>query len=109
MVEVAANPVSRYGLVNWHSGFGSTSKSPRKIVPKGRPLEVLQFAENRRSNLICGAVPEGVVLKYVPCQWLTRLSSSSGAVNFSIVVTQKQCRLRLHLTKRFTSCVESRA
>src|ERR1039458_8750822 len=32
-------------------------QSPRKIVPKDRPLEVLQSAENRRSNLICGAVP----------------------------------------------------
>jgi hypothetical protein len=31
-------------------------QSPRKIVPKGRTLEVLQSAENRRSNLICGAV-----------------------------------------------------
>src|SRR5580704_6084567 len=35
-------------------------QSPRKVVPKGRPLEVLQSAENRRSNFICGAVPEGV-------------------------------------------------
>jgi hypothetical protein len=35
-------------------------QSPRKIVPKGLPLEVLQSAENRRSNLICGVVPEGV-------------------------------------------------
>ena len=34
--------------------------SPRKIVPRGRPLEVLQSAENRRSNLISRAVPKGV-------------------------------------------------
>jgi hypothetical protein len=35
-------------------------QSPRKIVPKGRPLEVLQSAENKWSNLICGAVPQSV-------------------------------------------------
>ena len=35
-------------------------QNPRKIVPNGRPLEVLQSAEKRRLNLICGAVPEGV-------------------------------------------------
>jgi hypothetical protein len=34
--------------------------SPRKIVPRGRPLEVLQSAEDRRSNLISRAVPKGV-------------------------------------------------
>ena len=50
-------------------------QSPRKIVPKCLPLEVLQSAENMRSNLICGVVQKVWVLKYVPCQWLTRLSS----------------------------------
>jgi hypothetical protein len=30
------------------------------IVPKGCPLKALQSAENRRSQLICGAVTEGV-------------------------------------------------
>ena len=34
--------------------------SPHKIVSRGRPLEVLQSAEDRRSNLISRAVPKGV-------------------------------------------------
>ena len=33
---------------------------PAQDCTKGLPLEVLQSAENRRSNLICGVVPEGV-------------------------------------------------
>jgi hypothetical protein len=55
-------------------------QSPRKIVPKGRPLEVLQSAENRRSNLICGAVPEGVGCETVLSQWLSAHRSQDGAV-----------------------------
>src|ERR1035438_9948177 len=48
------------------SGFGVDLHSPRKIVPRGRPLEVLQSAENRRSNLISRAVPKGVDLETTP-------------------------------------------
>jgi hypothetical protein len=32
----------------------------RKVVPKDRPLEILQSSENRRSKLMCGAVSKGV-------------------------------------------------
>jgi hypothetical protein len=48
-----------YGLANWHSGFGSTSRV-RADCSKRPTVEVLQSAENRRANLVCGAVPEGV-------------------------------------------------
>jgi hypothetical protein len=76
-------------------------QNPRKIVPKGRPLEVLQSAEKRRLNLICGAGPEGVGSEIHPAPTAHEAEAIviAHALNFSNVVTQRHGHLGLQLTK----------
>jgi hypothetical protein len=76
-------------------------QNPRKIVPKGRPLEVLQAAEKRRLNLICGAGPEGVGSEIHPAPTAHEAEAIviAYALNFSNVVTQRHGHLGLQLTK----------